>query len=139
MYTRQGCREWQPEFGCKHVTELLMGVFEHSRAARTVVGPWLHAHSMSKLDGHVVLACATLPQWPCGCLGGHAILGPCLPDVCGLSGETGVSRGFPATHIRHGADGGLKKSQDRRHGPGHGTWNMDRHVGELEALGQSWD
>lgn len=40
-------------------------------------------------------------------------------------GDTGVARGFSATHIRHGADGGLRKSQDRRHGPGHtahGTW-----------------
>lgn len=53
-------------------------------------------------------------------------------------GDTRVARGFPATHIRHGADGGLRKSQDRTHEPGHGTWNMDRHVGELEALGQSW-
>lgn len=53
-------------------------------------------------------------------------------------GDPGVARGFPATHIRHGADGGLRKSQDRTHEPGHGTWNMDRHVGELEASGQSW-
>lgn len=49
-------------------------------------------------------------------------------------GDPGVARGFPATHIRHGADGGLRKSQDRTHEPGHGTWNMDRHVGELEGL-----
>lgn len=46
-------------------------------------------------------------------------------------GDTRVARGFPATHIRHGADGGLRKSQDRTHEPGHGTWNMDRHAGEL--------
>lgn len=50
-------------------------------------------------------------------------------------GGTRVARGFPATHIRHGADGGLRTSQDRTHEPGHGTWNMDRHAGELEALG----
>lgn len=53
-------------------------------------------------------------------------------------GDTRVAREFPATHIRHGADGGLRTSQDRTHESGHGTWNMDRHVGELEALGQSW-
>lgn len=53
--TYQGCHERQGEFGCMHTLELSMGLHTHLRAAW---GPWLHAHSMSKLDGHVVPAFA---------------------------------------------------------------------------------
>lgn len=53
--TYQGCHERQGEFGCMHTLELSMGLHTHLRAAW---GPWPHAHSMSKLDGHVVPAFA---------------------------------------------------------------------------------
>lgn len=69
-------------------------------------------------------------------------LGSCLPGKA-TAKVTRVARGgaarleeIPATHIGHGAGGGLRRSQDTRHSQGHGTCNMDRHGGEPAASGQ---